>query len=360
MSDLKYLLAIHRGLNLTLPRYHKLKTAFCGHWDQCFSAKMKDWQAAGMDKKGLEKWFIARSTLSPEQELTQLESAQAHCLIYGEENYPLALGHTSSPPVLLFVRGRIEECDWPSLAIVGSRRVTQYGRRTIEHLAAPIAQAGITIVSGLAYGVDTLAHQIALDNGARTLAVLGCGIDQIYPQSNQSLGQKIQTQGALISEFLPGIKARPEHFPMRNRIIAGLTQGTLVIEAAAKSGSLITAQYALEANREVFAVPGEIFSSQAIGTNRLLEQGAHLALDGQAILENLGISPILAPEKVSLPTQGLEAEILNIFTEKSPLHIDEITLQSGFPGNTVRANLMLMEMKNWVKNLGGQIYVKNV
>jgi len=357
-----YLLALHRGLGLTLPRYLKLQAFFKDDWKACYEGSRIDWLTAKIDKKGFEKWFSQDLKPNSDLEIEKLKNCGAKMLVYNTPEYPIALQHTATPPVLLFVRGEILDQDWPGLAVVGSRRVSQYGKRVTEHLLQPIVAAGTTIISGLAYGVDTLAHQIAFKHGTRTLAVLGAGIDQIYPKQNKNLIEKIvkEDQGAIISEFLPGVVARPEYFPIRNRIIAGLSQGTLVIEAAKKSGSLITARYANEFGREVFAAPGEIFNPNAAGVNQLIQDGAHVALTGGAILETLGIKNHKTPKHINIPTDGLEAKILKSFPDHQPHHIDDITRLSGFPSTTTSGNLMLMEMKGWVKHLGGQMYVRNV
>jgi len=358
---MKYLLALHRGLRLTFPRYQALKTFFNNDWQAACEAQIHDWIEAGIDKKGIEKWFANRAQINPTQEQDQLEAAHAHVLTYDDENFPVALQHISNPPVILLVRGQLKPQDWPSVSVVGSRRVSPYGKRALEKLLAPIAQAGITIVSGLAYGTDTLAHKTALDHDCRTIAVLGNGIDNIYPTQNTQLAEKIIANGAIISEFLPGTKARPEYFPVRNRIVAGLSQGTIIIEAAIKSGSLITAQYATDFGREVFAVPGEIFSANAAGTNQLLHDGAHIALNGAQILETLGIHHQPANRSApNLPSTGIEHDILKCLATNQAYHIDEIVRLSRFPSTTISSHLMLMEIKGWIKNLGSQRYVRNV
>lgn len=357
-----YLLALHRGLGLTLPRYQKLLRHFKGDWRACYQAAKIEWATAKVDKKGIDKWFSLPEKPDPDLEIEKLKLCGAKMLIYDTPEYPIALQHISTPPVLLFVRGEIQESDWPGLAVVGSRRMSQYGKRATEELLRPVITAGVTIISGLAYGVDTLAHKLALQQGARTIAVLGAGIDQIYPKQNKGLVDQIikQDLGAVVSEFLPGVVARPEYFPIRNRIIAGLSQGTLVVEAAQKSGTLITARYANEFGREVFAVPGEMFNPNAQGVNQLIHDGAHVALDGAQILEVLGIRNIKISKNIQLPTDGLEADILKSFPDHQPHHIDDITRMSGFPSTTISSNLMLMEIKGWIKHLGDQMYVRNV
>lgn len=360
MKDTKYLLALHRGLNLTYPRYQKLKDHFKSDWEAAFSANISDWIQARIDKRGIEKWFSQKAKINPDQEWELLQKCDAKVLRCDDENFPIALQHISGPPALLFVRGELKDEDWTSISVVGARRISQYGKRALEKILTPIAQAQITIVSGLAYGADTLAHTIALENKSRTIAVLGNGIDHIYPVQNQHLAKKIIDNGAIISEFLPQTVARPEYFPARNRIVAGLSQGTLIAEAAIKSGSLITANYCADFGREVFAIPGEIFNPNAAGTNRLIRDGAHCTLSGEQVLSTLGIQSQSYVEKINFPTSGIEHDILKKLKVNQQYQIDEITQLSGFPHTTISAHLMLMEMKGWVKNLGGQIYVRNI
>ena len=360
MSNTPYILAIHRGLRLTYPRFQKLKSHFQNDWEKAFKSDLKHWIEAGIDKKGLEKWFVNKHTIDPAKELQKLQNCGAQLLCCDDPEFPLALQHIANPPAILLVRGPLKENDWPSVSVVGSRKISQYGKRAIAKILTPICQANITIVSGLAYGTDTLAHQIALQNNTRTIAVLGNGIDYIYPTANESLAKKIMTNGAIVSEFLPGTKARPEYFPVRNRIVAGLSQGTVIVEAAQKSGSLITADYAIEFGREVFALPGEIFNPNAAGTNQLLRDGAHCALSGEQILSTLGIKATNKSTKIDLPTTGIESEIIKSLTVQKSYHIDEIIRLCGFPNTTVNSHLMLMEMKGWIKNLGGQMYVRNI
>jgi len=360
MPHTKYLLALHRGLRLTNPRYEVLKSYFAGDWEAVFKSTEKDWQAAKIDSKGIAKWFANKKNIHPEKELEMITKCQAQLITIDNDVFPIALKHIASPPALLLVRGELKESDWPSVSAVGSRKISQYGKRALGKILTPVAQNKITIVSGLAYGADALAHQTALENGARTIAVLGNGIDAIYPTQNELLAQQIIKNGAIVSEFLPNTKARPEYFPMRNRIVAGLSQGTLIAEAALRSGSLITAKYANDFGREVFAIPGEIFNPNAAGTNQLLRDGAHCALSGQQILDTLGIKEQIKMTQIKLPVAGIEHDILKSLQVGKTYHIDDIIRGCNFPNTTVSSHLMLMEMKGWISNLGGQIYVRNI
>ncbi|MCF7831053.1 DNA-processing protein DprA [Candidatus Gracilibacteria bacterium] len=289
--DLKFLLATHRALNLTPTRFQKLQLYFKDDWEKVFKAQITELQQAGLDPKGIEKFLTSRENIIPYKEKERVDKCGAQVLIYGQDNYPENLKNIPFPPVILFLRGHLQEEDCPCISVVGSRDISSYGEMAIQNIVAKIAQKGITIVSGLAIGADTLAHRMALEHGARTIAVLGSGIDDIYPVRNKELAENFLRygQGAILSEYLPGTPIRPENFPLRNRIISGLSQATIVIEAKEKSGSLITAQTAIDQGKEVFAVPGSIFAENSKGTNQLiLWGGVHPALSGEQILEQLG------------------------------------------------------------------------
>lgn len=360
-----YLLAVHRSLGLTARRLHKLQRSFGSNWKGIFTASEKELFAADMDKRGIDQFLDCRRKISPEKEFTQFKKCGAQILLLGEENFPLSLQQISSPPAILFLRGNILSQDFPCISVVGSRNISSYGKRVLEKIVSEIATAGITIVSGLALGADTLAHKIAVERGARTICVLGNGIDHIYPAGNEQFAEKLlnEKKGVLLSEYLPGVKPRPEYFPVRNRLIAGISKATIIIEAAEKSGSLITAQMAVEQGRDVFAVPGDIFAKNSIGTNQLiLSSGVYPALSGQQILEHLGLEKLALKKKTTqmIPSAGIEAEIIGLFGTESRVHINDLIRKSSHPGSVISANISLMEMKGLVRNLGNQIYSKNV
>ncbi len=363
-SNLKYILALHRVMNLTFLRYTKLKHFFQGDWKKAFQANISDLQEAGVDGKGIENFLTGKEKISPDQELEQIEKYEVKVLLYGEKGYPAPLENISTSPAILFCRGEIKEIDFPSISVVGSRKMSSYGQRAIEKIVGEIAEAGITIVSGLAMGVDGEAHKIALKKGARTIAVLGSAIDEIYPRQNFALAEKIlmENQGAIISEYLPGTESQPAFFPIRNRIIAGLSKATIIIEAAEESGSLITAQMANDQGRDVFAVPGEIFLPNSAGTNQIILDGtANPALSGVQILEDLGMGEVSAQKqaKLEIPEMGIEAEILKLFAEGEKVHLDDLMRTSELPNATVSSNILILEVKGLVKNLGNQVYARN-
>lgn len=361
---MKYLLALHRSLNLTFIRFQKLKTHFDGDFEKAFKAKISDFQAANIDSKGIQKFFVNRDNVSPDKEFEQLEKIGAKIWVCGDENFPMTLQNINNPPVLLFVRGKISEADFPSISVVGSRKISNYGTRALSCILNPIVEQKITIVSGLAFGADALAHKTALDKNCKTIAVLGNGIDGIYPAQNKWLGERIlkENLGAIISEYLPGTEIRPENFPIRNQIVAGLSKATIIIEAAEKSGTLITAHLANEMGRSVYAIPGEIFTKNNKGANQLISDGvAHPALSGKQILSDLGFKS-LEQKRIAtqnIPKTGIEADILKVFENEDKLHIDNIFRNCSLANPVISSNILILEIKGFLKNIGNQIYVKN-
>ncbi|MCJ8268592.1 MAG: DNA-processing protein DprA [Psychrosphaera sp.] len=269
--------------------------------------------------------------------------ANQHIICYDDPRYPETLKHIASPPILLFVKGDLNVLNTPQLAIVGSRNLTITGQDNAFNFAKNLAKMGITVTSGLAIGVDGFSHRGALEGKGKTIAVLGTGLNQIYPKRHRTLAQQVSENGALISEFLPDQTARPENFPRRNRIISGLSQGTLVVEAAIKSGSLITAKYAMEQDREVFAIPGSIHSPMSKGCHWLIKQGAKLVEDINDIVEELSafqhflaqqaIERIQVKQTSAVPTEGLlkhigfEATAVDCIAQRSLLSIPDVLAQ---------------------------------
>lgn len=297
---------------------------------------------------------------NPDKEWQKLQKYQIDILIYPGQDYPKILKELPDPPGILYVRGKILPVDDIALAVVGSRKYSNYGERVTQELIYPLASQKITIVSGLALGIDTLAHRAALEAGGRTLAVLGCGLDQIYPVSNIRLADKIIAgHGAILSEFPLGMPALKYNFPIRNRIIAGLSLGTLVIEAAPNSGSLLTATAAIDYNREVLAVPGSIFAETSIGTNRLIKMGAKIVTTFEDILEELSIEDKRAKKQAQtiIPDSPEEEILLKLL--KQPLLIDLLVQKSGLETATVNSTLIQLEIKGKVISLGGSQYVIN-
>jgi len=273
--------------------------------------------------------------------------------------YPRLLKEISDPPQVLHLKGEIKKEDETAIAIVGTRNYTSYGKRIAEEITSDLVERGITIISGLAKGIDTFVHKTALEKGGRTIAVLGSGIDlkSLYPASNRGLAEKIINNGAILSEYPPGTRAKKYFFPQRNRIISGLSLGVIVIEAPHKSGALITANCALEQNREVFAVPGPVYSSSSEGTNRLIQSGAKLTMNANDVLEELNLPLILKKKSFELKTK--EEEIIVKILNKEPLHLDEIIKQSKLKPDEANSVLIILELRGVVKNLGNNYFILN-
>ena len=276
-----------------------------------------------------------------------------------DKNYPAILKEISDPPKELYIKGEIINQDKVAIGVVGTRKYTPYGKQVTLDIAGKLAKLGITIVSGLAKGIDTWAHQAALEQGGRTIAVLGSGLDKksFYPSSNYSLSEKICQQGAVISEYPSGTRGTQFTFPQRNRIISGLSLGVVVIEAPEESGALITAALALEQNREVFAIPGSIYEKNTQGTNQLIRMGAKLVIDVEDILDELNLSHLLTTEKKKIKPENREEEIIISVLSGQPTHIDEIIKKSGLSAGAVNSTLMILELKRAVRNLGRGNYV---
>ncbi len=322
------------------------------------------WQAprdalieAGLSPRIVDQLIQIRKGVDLARIWDQIHAKGIRVLIRDDEEYPARLREIDQPPPVIYVRGDFHEADFWAVAIVGTRRVTAYGRQVTEDFATHLAHNGITVVSGLARGVDAIAHQAALNADGRTLAVLGSGVDRIYPPEHARLAEQITQHGALISDYFPGTPPDSANFPPRNRIISGLSLGVVIVEAGEKSGALITASFAAQQGRDVMAVPGNIIAPQSKGTNRLIQQGAHPLLCPQDIYEFLNLQDHHEQQAARevLPADEIETQILNVL-KYEPLHIDEIQAQSGLSIDKVSATLAIMELKGLVRQLGGMSY----
>jgi len=282
----------------------------------------------------------------------------------GDPRYPALLGAIAAPPSL-YVRGEIQDDDSLALAIVGSRRPTPYGLAVAERLASDLAGRGVTIVSGLARGIDTAAHRGALAAGGRTIAVLGCGLDVVYPPENVPLARTIERRGAVVSQFPAGMPALPGHFPARNRTMAGLALGVVVVEAAEKSGALITAGFAGDLGRETFAIPGRITSASSVGANRLIQDGAKLVTCWQDIVSELPEpwrravrGPLTSTDEPSRPEIGSdEGRMFRLLTPDEPQHIEELIARAEMDPARAATSLVTLELGGWARQLTGQRWV---
>jgi len=305
--------------------------------------------------------FMAAYEQTPETERA-LDAHGAEALCLGDPAYPALLAEISVPPPVLFVRGGLEAGRTNKVAIVGSRRASLSGMRLAADLGCELALSGFTVVSGLARGIDTAAHQGALRGGGKTLAVLGSGIDLVYPPENEPLAGEISLNGAVVSEHGPGVEPLPWHFPLRNRIVSGLAMGTVVVEAAPRSGALITARCALDENRCVFAVPGKPGDPRSSGVNKLLKDGAKLVENTDDILEELAPQLDLglggrAQADASAPLGGAEGELMDLLSDV-PTHVDEISGNMGIGTGDLLGLLLTMETRGLVKSLPGKLYVR--
>lgn len=345
--------------NIGPVRFGQLLKAF-GNAEKAWEAPEEAFIKLGWSPKTLGA-LKKRRNLAVEPILEQLSKLKAKVITVGEEGYLEGLRTIYDPPPLLYVRGELLPSDSLSLAVVGTRRMTRYGREVVEALIPELSTAGLTIISGLALGTDAAAHRSALSAGGRTVAILACGIDQIYPPSNAKLGEEIirRGRGAIITEFPPGTPTYPSNFPVRNRIISGVALGTLVIEAAERSGTFHTVRAALEQGREVFAVPGSIFSPFSAGTAKLIQSGATPVTSAKDILERLEVEVKSKMQEVreTMPMTKKEEELLTLIGDDER-HVDEIIKKASMSTNEVLSTLTLLEMKGLVKSLGSGLYRK--
>ncbi len=276
-----------------------------------------------------------------------------------DARYPRLLKEIFSPPERIYVRGELLP-DEPTIAIVGTRKPSTYGIEAAQFFARELASAGITIVSGLAFGIDKAAHEACLDAGARTIAVLASGIDIITPRSHEKLGRRITEHGAIISEFIPGTDARPEQFPQRNRLISGLSLGVIVVEAPEESGALITARFAAEQSREVFIVPGPIFSPNYKGSHALIQEGAKLVTNAADVLEELNLAertPQIAQLSIDNILPETARNILEALRERDGQSSDELAKKLGISASELAANLTTLELKHYIRRHAEHVYL---
>ncbi len=355
-KNLKYWVGFSLIPGIGRVRLTQLENHF-GNLVDAWKATPAELKQSGLDEGSIRAVISCRTKISLEAELEKLDRYGVKVLTYHDPDYPSRLKEIYDHPPVLYLRGSLLPEDEWCLSVVGTRRATVYGRQVTEEIVTDLARNKITIVSGLAKGIDTVAHHSALEAGGRTLAVFGCGLDIVYPSENAELARRIMQQGAIISEYPLGTKPKPEHFPRRNRIMSGLSLGVLVIEAGDTSGAMITAHLALEQNREVFAIPGSILSPSSQGTNHLIQEGAKLVTDYTDILEELNLTVVAqqAEMKGLIPPSDTESLLMKQLGAE-PTHIDEVCRSSGLPVATVSSTLAMMELKGLVKQVGGMNY----
>ena len=331
---------------------------YFGNLENAWKAAAAEFKHAGLDSGSIQAITSWQPKISLEAEIEKLDRYGVKVFLYNDPSYPPRLKEIYDYPPLLYVRGSLLPQDEWCLAVVGTRRATVYGRQVTEEIVTDLAQSKITIVSGLAKGIDSVAHQTALTASGRSIAVFACGLDIVYPSENANLARHIMQQGVLISEYPLGTRPKADNFPRRNRIMSGLSLGVLVTEADETSGAMITAHMALEQNREVFAIPGSILSPASRGTNHLIQEGAKLVRDYTDILEELNLMTVARQMEMKeiIPASDTESLLLK-HLRAEPTHVDEVCRSSGLPVATVSSTLAMMELKGLVRQQGPMSYV---
>ncbi len=358
MNDKRYWVAFNKVAGIGATRLASLLDT-CGSIEAAWRAPIQQLQAANLDRRSLENLLTARRRIDPEAEWQRVLSAGVGVLTWDDPDYPTNLRQVDGSPPVLFVRGRIDLIDELAVAVVGTRRASVYGREVAHALASELARNGVTVVSGLALGIDAIAHRAAVDSGGRTLAVLGSGVDQIYPLQNRQLAHDIIANGAVISDYPLGARPEAGNFPPRNRIISGLSRAVAIVEAGVRSGALITAEFAGEQGRDLYAVPGSILHPGSAGCNELIRQGAMPLLSPGDLLEQLNVNQLTRQRQARavIPADPQENKLLGLLSTE-PLHVDDLVRQSGMPFSQASSLLAIMELKGLVRQVGGMSYTK--
>ena len=358
MDPLAYWIGFNKVRGIGPARLRALLDYF-GSVEQAWRAPADALAEVGLDRRSLASLIQARGELDLAAELAKVEKAGIQVLTWEDGRYPERLRMINDPPPVLYVKGELRPADDWAVAMVGTRKASAYGREAARSLATDLARAGVTIISGLAKGIDTQVHRATIEAGGRTIAVLGNGVDIVYPYENLKLAQEIVAHGALISEYALGAPPEASNFPPRNRIISGLSRGVIVVEACEQSGALITADFAADQGRDVFAVPGSIFQRGSIGANRLIRDGATPVLSANDVLEALNLTAVAqhVEAQMLLPTDPTEALLFDHIGEE-PVHVDEVGRAANLPIAAVSSTLALMELKGLVRQVGGMNYVR--
>jgi DNA processing protein len=351
-----YWVALNMAAGIGPVRFQRLLQV-CGGAQGAWQASNFDLATAGLERRTADSLNRLRARTSPGAIAARLVELHIDTVTLLDDTYPTSLRNIADPPPVLFVRGQLLEADVHAVAIVGTRRNTAYGRAVAERLATDLASAGVTVVSGLAKGIDTAAHRAALDAGGRTVAVLGNGLDHVYPAENAGLARHIVDAGALVTEFPPGTPPDAVNFPRRNRIISGLARATVIVEAGVQSGALITADFALEQGRDVLAVPGSIFSPLSAGPNELIKQGALPVTSVDDILHALGGS---GPEIVARGMPSLDDRETSVWEALGgePRHVDELSRSLEVAAGELSATLAMLELKGLARQVGAMLYTR--
>jgi len=355
--DQRYWIGFNRIKGIGAIRFRRLLDAF-GDLETAWKASPAALRHAGLDRRAIESLVAARAQVDLDAELRRLEQSGAGLITWEDASYPRNLLNIAQPPPVLYVKGTLLPADEWAVALVGTRHASTYGREVARELASGLAASGVTVVSGLARGVDVAAHRAALEAGGRTIAVLGSGVDNIYPPEHAGVAEAIAKAGAVVSDYALGTPPEAANFPPRNRIISGLAKGVVIVEAGEVSGALITADFAAEQGRDVFAVPGNIHQRTSLGANKLIQQGAKMVTGVADVLEELNLALVTEQRtaRAALPADATEQRLLACLSAE-PVHIDELGVQMGLPIAQVSGALELMELKGMVRQVGGMNYV---
>ena len=359
MEETKFWVALSRVSLLGTVRFRELE-AFFGNLQKAWEASPGELRAAGIEDRPTKEILAARSRISPDAEVERLAEEGVKAINWHHADYPSRLREIADPPPVLYLKGTLLPSDERSVAVVGTRRPTSYGKEAAAALTADLARNGITIVSGLAQGIDGVAHRAALDNGARTIAVLANGLHMVYPREHAGLAQRAQNQGAVMTEYPLGVRPDPRSFSRRNRLIGGMSLGRLVVEAPENSGAKWTVYHALEQDREVFCVPGSILSPFSLFTNQMIQEGAKLVSSYTDVLEELNLNEAAHQQEMPLtlePEDEAEESLLRHLHEE-PLHIDDIRQVGSLPIAAVSSMLTMLELKGKVKQVGCMHYIR--
>jgi DNA processing protein len=357
MDELCYWLGFNLVRGIGPVRLRGLLKHF-GDIQTAWEAPRADLEQTGLDRRSLNNLLKARRQIDLAQVRQNVEDEGAHVLTWESPDYPELLRQIPDPPPVLFVKGELTPADEWAVAMVGTRKATAYGKEVARQLSGALARNHVTVVSGMARGIDGTAHRAALEAGGRTVAVLGCGVDRVYPPEHRQLARDIAENGALISDYPLGTRPEGKNFPPRNRIISGLSRGVIVVEAGLRSGALITADFAADQGRDVFAVPGNIYSPGSKGCNRLLRDGASIVTEVRDVLEMLHLDQ-LAEKQVAravLPENATEATIFEQLSHE-PCHVDELARAIELPIEEINSTLVMMELKGMVRQVGALQYV---
>jgi len=357
MDEKAYWIGFNKIRGIGYVRTMKL-LEFFGDLQPAWNATESSLLEAGLPPRLVKEFLSVRETIDLDKDFNGIQSKGIIVLTIKDSDYPKKLLSIEQPPPVIYLKGGLKESDETAVAIVGTRNPTAYGRQVTQELSQFLAGNGIAVISGLARGIDSVAHTAVLNAGGRTIAVLGCGVDVVYPPEHRQLSERIVEQGALISDYYPGTPPDGVNFPPRNRIISGLSLASVIIEAGEKSGALITAEFAATQGREVFSVPGPIFAPRSKGTNRLIRDGALPLTDFNELLEALNLTQVEEYRYAKKVIQKDEIEqLLSDVIKNEPLHIDEIKNSTGLSMEKVSAALVMMELKGMVRKVGNLTYI---